>query len=122
LAARHDREDPLVWIEGRSPGASYGAKGQDMAQWEPLWTHREEFEHPLWRQWLSEAEKSGHGGGDFFVIDEFIGAIREKRRPAIDVYDAVLWSSVFPLSVESAASQGKPMRFPDFAKNARRNG
>lgn len=116
LAARHDGEDPLVWIEGRSPGSSYGDAGKEHAKWDSLWTYRDEYEHPLWHKWLSEAEKAGHGGGDFFVIDEFVRSIREKRRPAVDVYDAVLWSSVFPLSVESAAANGKTVRFPDFKK------
>lgn len=116
LAARHDGEQPLVWIDGVSPGSSVGAAGQPHAEWEPLWTYSGEYEHPLWRQWLREAEKAGHGGGDFFVIDEFVGAILERRRPAVDVYDAVTWSSVFPLSVESAAAGGKPISFPDFRK------
>jgi predicted dehydrogenase len=116
LAARHDGEEPLVWIEGRSPGESGDTPGKVHAKWESLQAHRDEYEHPLWRKWLSEAEKAGHGGGDFFVIDEFVGAIREKRRPAIDVYDAVLWSSVFPLSVESVGANGKAVRFPDFKK------
>jgi hypothetical protein len=42
-----------------------------------------------------------------------VRSIREKRCSAIDVYDAVLWSSVFPLSVESAGANGKTVRFPD---------
>ncbi|MDF2724948.1 MAG: nagA 2 [Paenibacillus sp.] len=118
LSARHDGEEPLVWLDGRSPGKSEGLAGQSAAEWQPLWTHAADYEHPLWRKWNEEANKAGHGGGDFFIIDEFVGAILEHRRPAIDVYDAVLWSSVFPLSVQSAAEQGKPVRFPDFRKNA----
>lgn len=116
VSPRHDGEDPLVWLDGRSPGKSEGLNGQTSAKWEPLWTHAAEFEHPLWRKWNEEAKQAGHGGGDFFVLDEFAGAILEKRRPAIDVYDAVLWSSVFPLSMQSAAEQGKPVPFPDFRK------
>ncbi|MFC3770125.1 Gfo/Idh/MocA family protein [Paenibacillus sp. GCM10012303] len=118
LSARHDGEGPLVWLEGRSPGKSEGLEGQPAAEWQPLWTHAADYEHPLWRKWNEEANKAGHGGGDFFIIDEFVGAILERRRPAIDVYDAVLWSSVFPLSVQSVAEQGKPVRFPDFRKKA----
>lgn len=106
-----------VWIEGRSPGESPNGKGIPPAQWEPLENYRGQYEHPLWRQWLSEAERAGHGGGDFFVIDEFISAIQDKRPPAIDVYDAVAWSAVFPLSVQSVRDGGKPVSFPDFAKN-----
>lgn len=116
IAARHEREEPLVWIEGHSPGTSFGRAGEEHARWEPLWNYSEKFEHPLWRQWKQEADKSGHGGGDFFVIDEFISAIVEQRRPIVDVYDAVTWSSVFPLSIESAAANGKPVRFPNFRR------
>lgn len=116
VSPRHDREDPLVWIDGRSPGKSEGLQGQPPAEWESLWTYAAEYEHPLWRKWNEEAKRAGHGGGDFFIIDEFAGAILENRRPAIDVYDAVLWSSVFPLSVQSVAARGKPVPFPNFRK------
>ncbi|MDF2668454.1 MAG: hypothetical protein K0R67_760 [Paenibacillus sp.] len=117
LAARHDHEDPLVWIDGRSPGSSLDLPGQEKAVWESLWAYRDEYEHPLWQRWLKEAEQAGHGGGDFFVIDEFVSSIHNKRRPAIDVYDAVTWSSVFPLSLQSVGTEGKPIQFPAFTKN-----
>ncbi|WP_127579423.1 Gfo/Idh/MocA family protein [Paenibacillus koleovorans] len=119
ISSRHHDEDPLVWIEGRSPGSSIDLPGQPRATWESLWGYRDEYEHPLWRSWLKEAEQAGHGGGDFFVIDEFVGAILERRPPAIDVYDAVTWSSVFPLSAQSVAARGKPVDFPAFARNRR---
>lgn len=77
------------------------------AAWESLWQYVDEYEHPLWRQWLDQVLKSGHGGGDFFVLGEFADAIRNHRRPAIYVYDAVTWSAVTPLS---AASVGKGAR------------
>ncbi|MDF2724504.1 MAG: hypothetical protein K0Q59_4179 [Paenibacillus sp.] len=119
ISSRHPKEDPLIWIEGRSPGHSLSLPGQPAAEWEPLWAYGAEYEHPLWRQWNEEANKAGHGGGDFFIIDEFVGAILDNRRPAIDVYDAVLWSSVFPLSVQSVAEKGKPVYFPDFRKTSK---
>ncbi len=117
IAARHEHEDPLIWIEGRSPGFSTDLPGEKKAEWESLWTYKEEYEHPLWRRWMIEAEQAGHGGGDFFVIDEFVRSIQEQRSPAIDVYDAVAWSSIFPLSMQSVAGNGKPVSFPDFTKN-----
>lgn len=116
VSARHDGEEPLVWLDGRSPGKSEGIAGQTGANWEPLWTHAAEFEHPLWRKWKEEANRAGHGGGDFLVLDEFVNAILDQRPPAIDVYDAVLWSSVFPLSVQSVMGRGKAISFPDFHK------
>lgn len=117
LSPRHHKEDPLVWIENLSYGRSEHLPGQPHAEWESLWVHTEQYEHPLWKQWIKTAQEAGHGGGDFFVIDEFVSAILEHRRPAIDVYDAVEWSVVFPLSVESVTSQGKPIAFPNFRRN-----
>jgi len=65
-------------------------------------------------KWSAEALRTGHGGGDFFVMQEFVSSIQEQRKPAIDVYDAVTWSSVFPLSVQSAANGSIPVKFVDF--------
>jgi len=108
LSERAEGENSLVWTEKMS------GDGVGHPQWEPLWNRAGEWEHPLWRHWLPEAEKAGHGGGDFFVLREFVAAIIERRKPEIDVYDAVTWSSVFPLSIQSVNGQGAPVKFPDF--------
>jgi predicted dehydrogenase len=111
LSPRHDREDPLVWIEGRSPGARFGKE-----EWQPLWDYAAEYEHPRWRERGAVARAAGHGGGDYFVVEDFVRAVRDGTPPAVDVYDAVTWSSVFPLSVESVAKGGQPVAMPDFRK------
>ena len=112
LSGRHEREDPLVWIDGRSPGTSPGD-----AEWETLWAYSDEYEHPRWRQWGEEARRAGHGGGDFFVIEDFVSAIESGEPPAIDVYDAVTWSAIMPLSLESVARGGAPMEVPSFRRS-----
>lgn len=105
LAARHKGEDPLVWLAGRN------AK----LEWSSLWDYAEEFEHPLWK-------RSPDMPGEFFVMEEFVAAIGEGRQPELDVYDSAVWSSIFPLSVESAAGGGRPVAIPDFTINRpRRN-
>ncbi|WP_213525996.1 Gfo/Idh/MocA family protein [Paenibacillus sp. J31TS4] len=114
VSERRQGEEPLVWLAGRSPGASPGREGDLEPEWEPLSAYRAEFEHPRWKRWGDEADRTGHGGGDFFVIEEFVSAVREGRRPAIDVYDAVRWSSVFPLSMQSVVKGGQPIPFPRF--------
>jgi len=101
---------PLVWIEGRSSSDPRGIAGD----WEPLFNYRDEFAHPLWREHREEATKCGHGGGDFFMLREFAAAITENRPPLIDVYDAVTWSSITPLSVQSIAANGASVAVPDF--------
>jgi predicted dehydrogenase len=111
VSGRHGAEDPLIWIDGRSPGHS-----PPDAAWEPLWRYADEFEHPRWRERGATALQSGHGGGDFFVIEDFVDAIRTGSPPPIDVYDAVTWSAVTPLSIESVAAGGRPVAVPDFQR------
>jgi predicted dehydrogenase len=117
LSGRYEGEDPLVWIKGRSQGSSHHRANEPKAVWEPLWNYSDEYEHPLWREWKSIAEKTGHSGGDFFVMNEFCSAIAEKRPPITDVYDAVTWSSVFPLSLKSIEANGQPVPFVRFRRN-----
>ncbi len=111
VSARHEREDPLIWIDGRSPGKSPGD-----AAWEPLWNYSAQYEHPRWQQWREQAEQAGHGGGDFFILEDFVRSIQGGTPPPIDVYDAVTWSSIMPLSVQSVAQGSAPVEIPDFAR------
>lgn len=104
------KPEPLVWIADRSPTDSRGIAGG----WEPLFHYREEFIHPLWREHREAATQAGHGGGDYFLLREFASAVREQRPPMIDVYDAVTWSSIIPLSVQSIAAGGAPVAVPHF--------
>jgi hypothetical protein len=59
-------------------------------------------------------EKSGHGGGDFLVMREFFGAIRENRKPIFDEYFATKMASVAILGHRSLLELGKPYDIPDF--------
>jgi predicted dehydrogenase len=100
----------LIWIEGRSETSATGIAGG----WEPLEKYYEEFEHPLWKAHLENASKAGHGGGDYFTLREFAAAVREDRPPMIDVYDAVTWSSITPLSMLSIDRNNAAVEVPDF--------
>lgn len=106
------KPEPLIWIENRSPSSPQGIP----QEWEPLSKYREEFAHPLWHKYGADAKNAGHGGGDFFVLREFVAAIREERPPMIDVIDAVTWSSITPLSIQSIALGNAPVAVPDFTK------
>lgn len=106
-----DHSDPLIWIEGRSEAdPRHGTAGN----WESLWNYREEFEHPWWKERRAQATKEGHGGSDHFVLREFVAAICEERQPIIDVLDAVTWSSIFPLSMQSIDQGNGSVAIPDF--------
>jgi predicted dehydrogenase len=111
VSPRTDGERHLIWIEGRSPATDDGIA----TEWEDLWRHADEFEHPYWREWGAVADAAGHGGGDFFVIYDFARCILEGAPAPIDVYDAVTWSSIIPLSQESVRRGGAAIAVPDFA-------
>jgi predicted dehydrogenase len=102
-------EDPLIWIDGRSPGGE--AKGRKKRgnvshaeSWEKLSKYTGEFEHPRWKRHRETALKAGHGGGDFFELEDFLDAIEGRSPCPIDVIDSVTWSSIIWLSAKSEKS------------------
>lgn len=93
-----------IHIQGRSPEHT----------WESFDTYREEFEHPLWKEYIQQGVRGGHGGMDYLCLRAFVESIANKTTPPIDVYDAVAWMSVSTLSEQSIAQGGQPVSFPDF--------
>jgi len=95
-----------IHIEGRSPAH----------KWEPFQAYQDEFDHPLWRKHAKDAEGAGHGGMDYFVIHAFVGALKAKAPMPIDIFDAVTWSAITPLSEQSIAQGYQTLDFPDFTR------
>ncbi len=116
LSARYGGEDPLIWIDGRSPGYSPPRDGKH-AEWEPLWRYAPDYEHPKWREKADVARAAGHGGGDYFVLEDFVDSVLSGERPPIDVYDAVTWSVITPLSKISVERGGASVEIPQFKAN-----
>ncbi len=112
LSPRGWGDDPLIWLDGKS------SLNDDLTakDWNKLWDFTDELEHPLWKASLKDAEKFGHGGGDYFILDEFVSSILEERRPFIDVYEAAAWSSIVPVSLESVQRGGIPIDIPQFPR------
>jgi len=109
LSARHGGEANLVWIDGLSPGRSVDGS----AEWETLDQYYDQFDHPWWREALAQGRQASQTG-DVLAIRAFIDSILDAAPPAIDVYDAVTWSSILPLSIESVARGSIPVDVPDF--------
>ena len=85
--------------------------------WQNIEDYRQKYEHPLWNKLGGAAEKSGHGGGDYITLYQFIKAVRQRSQHAVqDVYDAATWSAIMPLSEASVARGSAPMDFPDFTR------
>ncbi len=112
LKASYESEGDKIWIGGANKRYT----------WEPLSNYAEKYEHPMWRKGRQQAQQTGHGGGDFFEVREFIKAIREGGSSPVNVYDAVTWSSIMPLSGESIRGGGKPVAIPDFTRGKWKRG
>jgi hypothetical protein len=106
LKASYESAPQRIWIDGRSKGHA----------WEPVGPYAKEFEHPKWAQSKERAKGSGHGGCDFFVVQEFLDALRAGGPPPINACDAAAWSAIIPLTAKSIAEGGAAQEIPDFTK------
>ena len=75
---------------------------------------------PKWPEDGEEAEKAGHGGGDYFVNKYFADAIRTGAQPYFNVYRGVAASSVGILAWKSALNGGGAYAVPDFSDEGSR--
>jgi predicted dehydrogenase len=66
-------------------------------------------------------EVGGHGGMDFLMDWRLIDCLRNGLPLDQDVYDAALWSSIFPLSEWSVANRSNSIDVPDFTGGSWQN-
>lgn len=85
-------------------------------RWEDAKSYLDKYDHPLWKKFENDTKGAGHGGMDFFVLHAFIEAVKRKVNTPLDVYDAVAWTAISPLSEQSIALGGQSVAFPDFTK------
>lgn len=85
---------PKVWLKSRS----------EAHQWEPL-EALEEFLPDFWRNPPQEAVRAGHGGGDYWEVQDFVSAIREEREPPIGI-DLAMDMTLPGLASEESLAQG----------------
>jgi hypothetical protein len=96
-----------IYIEGQSKKAH---------EWDEATGWLEKYDHPLWKKYGNDAAGAGHGGMDWFVLNAFVEAVKLKTNTPQDVYDAVTWSAITPLSETSIRLGGETVEFPDFTQ------
>ncbi|MBP9927138.1 MAG: Gfo/Idh/MocA family oxidoreductase [Cyclobacteriaceae bacterium] len=96
-----------IYIEGQS---------KKPHQWEDAKEWLDKYDHPLWKKYGNDASGASHGGMDWFVLNGFIEAVKRKTNTPQDVYDAVAWSAITPLSETSIQLGGESVDFPDFTQ------
>lgn len=59
---------------------------------------------------------SGHGGSHTFLTHEFVTAVLEKRRPTVDVYEALAYTIPGIYAHQSALQGGTTLKIPDYGR------
>ena len=103
-SARRRGEPDLIWLEGRSP---------ERETWQALDEYEAEFLPEPWRSLGEQAMPAGYGGGDYFVVRDFVWSILDDTTPPIDVYRALDFTLPGLISEESIARGGVPLPVPD---------
>ena len=106
-AARMAGQPGQVWLGGED------ANKDDHRQWTPLADYRQ-FLPDEWQNPPDAAKRAGHGGGDYWIIRDWITAIETGVPPPIDVYTGLEWTAAGLCSQISIGSGGVPIRVPDF--------
>ncbi len=60
--------------------------------------------------------KTGHGNSHAFLTHEFVSAILEDRRPAVDVWEAIAYTLPGIVAHQSALRGGEVMKIKDYGK------
>jgi predicted dehydrogenase len=78
----------------------------------------EPYEQTLW--WKTDLlpeplrHNSGHKGSHTFITNEFIEALFQGRRPTVNIYEAVAYTSPGIVAHESALKDGERLKIPSF--------
>ena len=76
--------------------------------------YREKYDHPVWKKYMEEGVKEGHGGMDWLEFEQFFQCLREDSPMPVDIYDAASWMAITALSEMSVARGGAVVDIPDF--------
>ena len=96
------RAVPKVWLRSRS----------EQSQWEPL-EEMEELLPDYWKNPPEAALRAGHGGGDYWEVQDFVHAIIENREPPIGIDQAMDMTLPGLVSQQSIAQGATWVAVPD---------
>ena len=81
-------------------------------EWQPL-EDLEQYLPDHWKNPPRQALEAGHGGSDYWVIQDFLSAIREDRNPPIDIDRAMDMTLPGLISQQSLAQGSTWVAVPD---------
>ena len=92
--------------------------GKDDAGFQIKSNVTEKYLQPKW--WKTDLlpkslrHDSGHDGSHVFITHEFIDSIINKRKPIVNVYEALAYTAPGIIAHQSALKNGEYMKIPDF--------
>lgn len=104
-----------IFLEGISPEEP---DSWDHCKWQAFDPYMEQYEHPLWKEYLVYGMHGGHGGMDFLALRAFLEAVQKGENTPIDVYDTASWMAITALSEQSVSMGSLPVAIPDFTDGA----
>lgn len=102
-SARSVLEMDKIWLED---------KCKDMNTWMDLW-ELQEYLPDIWRNPPEEAIRAGHGGGDYYVVLDFINSIVNNQPCPIGIHEAMDMTLPGLVSQESILREGEWLEVPD---------
>lgn len=106
----YEEENQSIFMDGQDNQFDF----EWSKHWGNMKEYREQYEHSIWQQFLSDGVRGGHGGMDYLVFRAFFESVADGTNPPIDVYDMATWMSIGVLSEDSIAMGGAPVAIPDF--------
>ncbi len=103
-SARAPGEHDRIWVRSLCPG---------MHTWLHLDDLSDDFLPEEWKARSELAMRTGHGGGDYHVLMDFVQAIRGEKAPTVDVHYALDMTLPGLVSQISIAQGGRWMEVPD---------
>lgn len=82
-------------------------------EWMPLESFEDEFLPEVWKDPPPEALQAGHGGGDYFVVMDFVDAVQGRKLPIVDIHKAMDMTLPGLVSQESIRRGGEWLEVPD---------
>jgi hypothetical protein len=106
-----------AYESGRAPGERdriwLRAMAADPVEWLDLDSLEDQLLPESWRTAPPAAKHAGHGGGDYFVILDFIECIEGKHPPAFGIHEALDATLPGLVSQQSAVSDGAWLPVPN---------
>ena len=99
-------DEPKIWLKSES-------ESSEEMEWMPLSSLEERFLPEKWLHPSAEVLESGHGGGDYMEIDDFIDAIVNDKPIEVGIHEAMDMTLPGLISQQSIANGSTWLEVPN---------